>query len=148
MEAPQYSMKPRMTDVNTHLIFDILLLVGVVLTLFMAWATHRKIKEHSLILGALAVNVIALNEETATLKDRIDVMSPEVMGYPTTTTTTPVPAVSSLKQSGTYLNASGEMCNQIRGPWGVKEDCRPPSTMYGGRASLPTPKQLEMKSKY
>ena len=60
----------------------------------------------------------------------------------------PVPAVASLKQSGSYLNASGEMCNQIRGPWGVKEDCRPPASMYGGRASLPTPKQLEMKSKY
>ncbi len=156
MDPPQYSMKPRMTDVNTHLIFDILLLVGVVLTLFMAWATHRKIKEHSLILGAVAVNVIALNEETATLKDRLDVMAPESMpmGYPYPTTTPtptangPVPAVASLKQSGTYLNASGEMCNQIRGPWGVKEDCRPPTTMYGGRASLPTPKQLEMKSRY
>ena len=102
------SMKPRMGDVNTHLIFDILLLVGVVLTLFMAWATHRKIKEHSLILGALAVNVIALNEETATLKDRIDVMSPQAMStgysYPTTTTTTttpsaPVPAVANAKSS-------------------------------------------------
>ena len=149
--------KPRMGDVNTHLIFDILLLVGVVLTLFMAWATHRKIKEHSLILGLLAVNAIALNEETATLKDRLDVLAPEAPAAPAAGAGTagtaapavpPVPTVASLKQSGTYLNASGEMCNQIRGPWGVKEDCRPPATMYGGRASLPTPKQLEMKSKY
>jgi hypothetical protein len=147
MDSPQYSMKPRMTDVNTHLIFDILLLVGVVLTLFMAWATHRKIKEHAVIIGAVALNLIALNEETATLKDRLDVMAPEGTNPPTPPAP-PAPPAPGLKQSGTYLNASGEMCNQIRGPWGVKEDCRPPSTMYGGRASLPTPKQLEMKSKY
>lgn len=129
------SPRPRMGDVNTHLIFDILLLVGVVLTLFMAWATHRKLKEHSLIMGVLVNHALSVDAELTSLTDRVDAISPAA------------PAVA-MQRSGSYLNASGEMCAQIRGPWGVKEDCRPPSAMMATRASLPTPKELESKAKY
>ncbi len=131
--------RPRMGDVNTHLIFDILLLVGVVLTLFMAWATHRKLKEHSLILGVLVNNALAVDADLSALTDRVDALSPVAPVAPVT------PALAT---SGSYLNASGEMCSQIRGPWGVKEDCRPPSGMTATRAALPTPKELTTKSKY
>jgi hypothetical protein len=96
---------------DPQIILNVVILVVLLLTLMMAWASHRKLKTHQYYLQAL------IEHEVLEDIEREDAAAAVAAATPTTTAT---PSASSLKGS------SGEMCNDLRSPMGGKiynRDC-------------------------
>ncbi len=117
---------------DTQMILYILMLAVLVLVLIMAWASHRKLKTQQYYLQALIENEILEDMEEAEEKKKA------AAAATTTAEPTVTGSVASLKASGALRGSQGEMCNDLRSPYGGKiynRDCLT-SAVTGARGSL------------
>lgn len=131
-------LKKDMEDI--HVIMYVLLLAVLIMTLMMAWASHRKLKTHQYYLQALIEHEIIQDETMQaqqTAGSALDYTDVAVQDAPVADQTMPPAAAASLRASGS-LFSSGEMCNDLRSPLGGKiynRDCMT-AAMVGSKAPL------------
>lgn len=141
---------------DVQLIMYVLFLGVLVMTLMMAWASHRKLKTHQYYLQALIEHEITEDQayadayeayvqsqpaEQEQVFEEEMLLEPTVVEEPTVVVeeTGMPPAAASLRGSSA-LRGSGETCNDLRSPIGGKvynRDCMKAS-MVGSSASLRT----------
>ena len=115
-----------MTD--SQIILNVVILFVLILTLMMAWASHRKLKTHQYYLQALIEHEILEDMER-------EMMTPPTVVAPAATL---MPATKMMKGS------TGEMCNDLRSPMGkiYNRDCLKSAitgsaSMHGSSAGVP-----------
>lgn len=118
---------------DLQLIMYVLLLGVLVMTLMMAWASHRKLKTHQYYLQALIEHEIAEDAyyaptwdaavDAAAMANSMPTEDVMVTDAATPTDETMTPAAASW---GKLRGSQGEMCNDLRSPIGGKvynRDC-------------------------
>lgn len=132
---------------DVHIILYVLLFAVVIMTLIMAWVSHRKLKTHQYYLQALIEHEIVEDYIHEKEKEAAAAAAAAPAAAPAAATPAApaaTPSVSSLARASAgrrdnMTGSQGEMCNDLRSPMGGKiynRDCLTTSAITGSSAFL------------